>query len=272
MKTKRIIFPIPEQYFPIKGVLFTGRQDKLKSLSKSEWQQQDRWWLEGVWGRRLECIIMHRTAGSRDWEGCWASALSEFSQQYRSVCPETSALNHWQQSWEPWEETLHCPTDSTHTFALQKCQTDWDTSHTLKHKHTVVTVLSSRHSLSCVSGLYSCCPPCDWCLASLALTNTDWSHTLNDFGPNLFKDSSRVCSCQISQLRVQLDQKLRSSVNRVKRQREKQDEQLTSPPPLQQEQDRAGRYLQFQLVSHLHRETKTLCSRYFMSPTTVPTF
>lgn len=32
--------------------------------------------------------------------------------------------------------------------------------------------------------------PCDWCLASLAVTNTDWSQTLNDFGPNLFKDSS----------------------------------------------------------------------------------
>lgn len=35
------------------------------------------------------------------------------------------------------------------------------------------TVLSSRLSLSCVPGLCSCCPLCDWCLASLALTNTD---------------------------------------------------------------------------------------------------
>lgn len=38
--------------------------------------------------------------------------------------------------------------------------------------------------------------PCDWCLASLAVTNTDWSQTLNDFGPNLFKDSSLLCPQQ----------------------------------------------------------------------------
>lgn len=136
--TKLIFFPITERYFPIKAVLFTGGQDKLKSLSKSEWQQQDRWWLEGVWGCRLECIIMHRTAGSRDWEGCWAWVLSELSPQYRSVCPETTPLNHQEQSWKPWEETLHCPTESTHTFALQKCQTEIGIhhTHTQIHKRT----------------------------------------------------------------------------------------------------------------------------------------
>lgn len=38
--------------------------------------------------------------------------------------------------------------------------------------------------------------PCDWCLASLAVTNIDWSQTHNDFGPNLFKDSSLLCPQQ----------------------------------------------------------------------------
>lgn len=170
--------PITERYFPIKAVLFTGGQDKLKSLWKSEWQQQDRWWLEGVWGCRLECIIMHRTAGSRDWEGCWAWVLSELSPQFRSVCPETSPLNHQEQSWKPWEGTLHCPTESTHTFALQKCQTEIGIHrththpNTQAHTYTVATVVSSRLSLSCVPGLYSCCPL--WLVSGFVSSDKHW--------------------------------------------------------------------------------------------------
>lgn len=192
--------------FPINVVLFAGGQDKLKSLLKSEWQRQDRWWLEGVWGCGLRCIIMHSTAGSvaRSAAGPWV--LCELSPQYRSVCPQNS------HSVSPGAKLRTLGGN----FTLTRCvpshfgspdvsDRDRDAARTHKHTHTQIpvqigdaTVLSSRLSLSCVPGLCSCCPLCDWCLASLALTNTDWSHTLNDFGPNSFKDGSLVCSCQIS--------------------------------------------------------------------------
>lgn len=102
-----------------------------------------------------------------------------------------SALHRHGQSWNPSEKTTPLTLLPKWEMGIRPVTRKYQT-----HAHTcaVNKVLSSRLSLSRVPGLYSCCPPRDWCLASLAVTNTDWSQTLDDFGPNLFKDASLLVS------------------------------------------------------------------------------
>lgn len=257
---------------PHQGSTFTGGQDELKSHYKSEWQQQDRWWLGGVWGRGLECIIMHKTAGSGDGEAAGPSSmLSELNPQHCSVFPARDSCSNPQpadKKQKPSEETLHCPTDSAHTFTLPKCQTEIGINHTRAntHKHGW-RVLSSVAVIKSCSWALLLLSPCDWCLASLAVTNTDWSQTLNDFGPNLFKDSSLLCAHKTC---VQLLNIWAQSVSAELRRldgwgKKRWQKFLTFQPPLWQELDRVGRCPLFQLVSHLHRERQShcWCSRNF---------
>ncbi|TNN71800.1 hypothetical protein EYF80_017971 [Liparis tanakae] len=74
---------------------------------------------------------MHRTAGSGRGEAAGPrSSQSSAHSIALSALQETSALHHQKQSQKPSEETLHCPTDSTHTLALPKCQTEIGIHHT----------------------------------------------------------------------------------------------------------------------------------------------
>ena len=198
-------FPFPYLW----GALFTGGQDKLKSRWKSEWQQQDRWWLGGVWGRRLGVYNYSRDCrrGGRG-KAAGASVLSELGPP-ASPRPPREKLLLWTSRTEagsPSEETLHGPADSTHTFSLLKCQPEIGIHHTHTHTHTRGCESPLQQALikSCSWALLLLSPR-DWCLASLAVTNTDWSQTLDDFGPNLFKDfcvrTKLACSWQVSRVR-----------------------------------------------------------------------
>lgn len=120
---------------------------------------------------------MHRTTGSRDRQGRWARVLSELSPQYRSVCPETSALDHQERSWKPREEALLCPAEPHSHFGSPKVSDgEWDTSHAPKYTNSQM----HRGDSPLQQALIKLCSwallplsPRDWCLASLALTNTD---------------------------------------------------------------------------------------------------
>ena len=199
VKTKCIYSLVSEQHFSIKAVLLTGGQDKLKSRSKSEWQRQDRWWLGGVWGRGRECIIMHRAAGSGDGKAAGPRSSPSSAHGIALSAPqETYALNHRQQSWKPSEVNFTLPRWlHSHFRSTKVSHQDWDTSHTHMqiHRHGCEGPLQQALIKSCSWALLLL-SPCDWCLASLAVTNTDWSQTLNDFGPNLFKDGSLLCPQQ----------------------------------------------------------------------------
>lgn len=140
---------------------------------------------------------MHRTAGSGDGKAAGPRSTPSSAHSIALSTPQETVLNNREQSWKPLEETLHCPADSTHTFALPKCQTQIGIHHTntYTHIHSCEGPLQQALIKSCSWALLLL-SPCDWCLASLAVTNTDWSQTLNDFGPNLFKDSSLLCPHQ----------------------------------------------------------------------------
>ena len=208
----------------------------------------------------------------RGREGCRASVVSELGPRHHSVCP---ARNSCPESPEAELEALggKLYTAPPTPLTLSRDQSVTQRLGYVTHTHTHM----QTHRRGCEGPLQqalikSCSwallllSPCDWCLASLAVTNTDWSQTLNDFGPNLFKDGSLLCpqqtcacSWQISGLRVlQLNV---GSDNGETAARAKRDVQLTSQPPPRQERDRAGRCLLFQLVSRLHgeKQNQTLC-------------
>ena len=146
---------------------------------------------------------------------------------------KTSALNHQEPSWEPWEQTLQS------RIPLGCCKTVQLIYHTPKYANTQMRACDSSLQQALIK-LCSWAPLlCDWCLASLALTNTDWSQTCNDFGPNLFKDRSLYVWKKTKQ-----------------KQKKGKQERFTSQAPLQPEQGRAGRYLLSQLVSHLCKEKR----------------
>ncbi len=138
----------------------------------------------------------------RGREGCRAAVLSELSPQQCSICP---ARNFCSESPGAKLEALRgnftLPRRlHSHFHSPKVSDRDWDTSHTHANTHThAYTVcegpLQQALIKSCSWALLLL-SPCDWCLASLAVTNTDWSQTLNDFGPNLFKDSSLLCPHQ----------------------------------------------------------------------------
>lgn len=191
----------PEQRFSIKAVPFTGGQDKLKSLSKSEWQRQDRWWLEGVWGRRLECIIMHRAKGQQGpgrLPGPWSSPSSAGSMALWNLRPEWPGANPWRKLYTALLNplTLWLSKSVRQRFRIHH-------AHTAQHTNTQMQGCDGSLQQALIklcSWALLLLSPCDWCLASLALTNTDWSQTLNDFGPNLFKGSCQIFGFRVLQL------------------------------------------------------------------------
>lgn len=142
---------------------------------------------------------MHRTASSRDRKAAGPLSSPSWAHSIALSAPqETSAPKHQEKSWEPLGGNFTPPGRlQSHFPPLRVSDRDWDTSHTQVHKrmHGCEGPLQQGLIKSCFWALLLL-SPCDWCLASLAVTNTDWSQTLNDFGPNLFKDSSLLCSHQ----------------------------------------------------------------------------
>lgn len=133
----------------------------------------------------------------RGWESCWASVLSEHSPQHCCVCP---ARNFSSESPGAKLEALKGNFTLPRQLTLSLSQSVWQRLGYITHK-------IDKQLLGCEGplqqALIKSCSwallllfPCDWCLASLAVTNSDWSQTLNDFGPNLFKDSSLLCPHQ----------------------------------------------------------------------------
>lgn len=83
---------------------------------------------------------------------------------------------------------LYTAPQSPLTLQLSRSVRDW-IHHTPKYTNTQIHCCDGSLINSCSWALLLL-SLCDWCLASLALTNTDWSQTCDDFGPNLFKGSS----------------------------------------------------------------------------------
>lgn len=120
----------------------------------------------------------------RGQEGCRASVLSELSSQHRSVCP---ARNFCSESPGAKLEALRgnftLPRRLHSHFRSPKVSDrDWDTSHTRKYTNTYTYTYTRIHGCEgpLQQALIKSCSwallllsPCDWCLASLAVTNTD---------------------------------------------------------------------------------------------------
>lgn len=142
---------------------------------------------------------MHRTASSRDRRaaGLWSSLSSS-----RSIpCLPCKKLLLWitrGKAGSPQRKLYTAqPTPVTLSLSQSVRQRLGNIIHMQVHKHIDGCEGPLQQALikSCSWALLLL-SPCDWCLASLAVTNTDWSQTLNDFGPNLFKDSSLLCPQQ----------------------------------------------------------------------------
>lgn len=126
---------------------------------------------------------MHQTAGSREGKAV-AAGSPVFLSPTRSVAPffpqkDNSVINHQEQSWKPSEGTIYCLLS-----LLTLCHSEI--------KYIKPTKPLKQALINSCSWALLLPSPCDWCLASLAVTNIDWSQTLNDFASNLFKDKSLV--------------------------------------------------------------------------------
>lgn len=149
---------------------FTGRQDKTQIMADIWVTETRQIWLGGVWGRRPECVIMDKTAGSRNGKG-----TRSLGQKHHSVCP--------------WRK-LCAKSPGAKLEALRGNFTlPAVSTHTLSHYTQLCGSLKQAVIKSCSWALLLP-SPCDWCLASLAVTNIDWSQTHDDFAPNFFKGNS----------------------------------------------------------------------------------
>lgn len=144
----------------------------------------------GVYNYAQDC----RQQGRGGWRSflspLWAQPTALLCLPRKKLLPQTTASN----TRSPQRKLYTAPPTQL-TLSLPKCQTEIGINHkrenTRKHSWRVLSSVAVIKSRSWALLLLS---PCDWCLASLAVTNTDWSQTLNDFGPNLFKDSSLLCA------------------------------------------------------------------------------
>lgn len=114
---------------------------------------------------------MQSTGGVGDWEELMAHQSSPSSAYSVALSTQkTSAPNHQEWSWEPWEETLLSPVPPG------CCKTVQLIYHTPKYTNTQMRSCDSSLQQALIrlcSWALLLLSPCDWCLASLALTNAD---------------------------------------------------------------------------------------------------